>query len=157
MKRKILFVCLGNICRSPSAEEIFRQLTIKRGVSEMFEIDSAGTYGGHAGSLPDSRMRSAGKKRGYNFDHLSRKVKSDDFEDFDFIVAMDDDNYERLNSLAPSVDATKKVHKMINFVKNTDYTHIPDPYYEGTEGFELVMDMLENGCNNLLDSLLSSK
>lgn len=151
---KILFVCLGNICRSSAADEIMRQLTIARGVEHNYHIDSAGTYGGHAGELPDPRMRAAGKKRGYNFTHRSRKVRSDDFEDFDLLLAMDDSVYESLSRLAPTVEALQRLERMADYIpSHFGYDFVPDPYYEGAEGFELVLDMLEQGCEALLTKL----
>ena len=152
--KRVLFVCLGNICRSSAADEIFRQLTIARGLEGEFEIDSAGTYGGHAGDLPDPRMRAAGKKRGYNFTHRSRKVRSEDFERFDLLLAMDDSVYESLSRLAPSVEGLQKLERMADYIPaHFGYDYVPDPYYEGADGFELVLDMLEEGCQVLLDRL----
>ncbi len=152
--RKILFVCLGNICRSSAANEIMRQKAISRGLGESFTIDSAGTYGGHAGELPDARMRAAGKRRGYDFTHRSRRVRSDDFERFDLLLAMDDSVYESLSRLAPSVDALQKLERMADYLPaHFGFDYVPDPYYEGAEGFELVLDMLEEGCDVLLDRL----
>lgn len=152
--RKILFVCLGNICRSSAADEIMRQKAISRGLGESFTIDSAGTYGGHAGELPDARMRAAGKRRGYDFTHRSRRVRSDDFERFDLLLAMDDSVYESLSRLAPSVDALQKLERMADYLPaHFGFDYVPDPYYEGAEGFELVLDMLEEGCDVLLDRL----
>lgn len=152
--RKILFVCLGNICRSSAADEIMRHKAISRGLGESFTIDSAGTYGGHAGELPDARMRAAGKRRGYDFTHRSRRVRSDDFERFDLLLAMDDSVYESLSRLAPSVDALQKLERMADYLPaHFGFDYVPDPYYEGAEGFELVLDMLEEGCDVLLDRL----
>ena len=152
--KRVLFVCLGNICRSSAADEIFRQLTIARGLEGEFEIDSAGTYGGHAGDLPDPRMRAAGKKRGYNFTHRSRKVRSEDFERFDLLLAMDDSVYESLSRLSPSVEGLQKLERMADYIPaHFGYDYVPDPYYEGADGFELVLDMLEEGCQVLLDRL----
>lgn len=152
--RKILFVCLGNICRSSAADEIMRQKAISRGLGESFTIDSAGTYGGHAGELPDARMRAAGKRRGYDFTHRSRRVRSEDFERFDLLLAMDDSVYESLSRLAPSVDALQKLERMADYLPaHFGFDYVPDPYYEGAEGFELVLDMLEEGCDVLLDRL----
>ena len=152
--KRVLFVCLGNICRSSAADEIFRQLTIARGLEGEFEIDSAGTYGGHAGDLPDPRMRAAGKKRGYNFTHRSRKVRSDDFDHFDLLLAMDDSVYESLSRLSPSVEGLQKLERMADYIPaHFGYDYVPDPYYEGADGFELVLDMLEEGCQVLLDKL----
>ncbi|MBQ1214279.1 MAG: low molecular weight phosphotyrosine protein phosphatase [Tidjanibacter sp.] len=152
--KRVLFVCLGNICRSSAADEIFRQLTIARGLEGEFEIDSAGTYGGHAGDLPDPRMRAAGKKRGYNFTHRSRKVRSEDFERFDLLLAMDDSVYESLSRLSPNVEGLQKLERMADYIPaHFGYDYVPDPYYEGADGFELVLDMLEQGCQVLLDKL----
>ena len=152
--KRVLFVCLGNICRSSAADEIFRQLIIARGLEGEFEIDSAGTYGGHAGDLPDPRMRAAGKKRGYNFTHRSRKVRSEDFERFDLLLAMDDSVYESLSRLSPSVEGLQKLERMADYIPaHFGYDYVPDPYYEGADGFELVLDMLEEGCQVLLDRL----
>lgn len=154
MKKKILFVCLGNICRSPAAQGIMQSLIDKAGIQGDFEIDSAGLYGGHAGELPDHRMRIHASRRGYQLDHRSRPVKVSDFRDFDLIVAMDDSNYSRLKSMAPTVEDEKKVVRMIDYVKGyPQYFSVPDPYYEGSEGFELVLDLLEDGCANLLENL----
>ena len=156
MSKKILFVCLGNICRSPAAQAIMLDFIDKKGLNNEFELDSAGLYGGHAGDLPDHRMRQHAKRRGYNLTHRSRKVKSTDFQDFDLIVAMDDSNYSGLKSLAPTLEDEKKIVRMIDFVKGfPQYHSVPDPYYEGSEGFEIVLDLLEDGCRNLLSSLTS--
>lgn len=153
-KQKILFVCLGNICRSSAADEILRQQATERGLGDTMTIDSAGTYGGHAGELPDPRMRAAGKKRGYNFTHRSRRVRSEDFDRFDLLLTMDDSVYESLSRLAPSVDALQKLERMADYIPaHFGYDYVPDPYYEGADGFELVLDMLEEGCAVLLDRL----
>lgn len=154
MKKKILFVCLGNICRSPAAQGIMQSLIDERNIQNEFELDSAGLYGGHAGDLPDYRMRQHAYKRGYNLSHISRPVKSSDFDYFDLIVAMDDSNYFRLKTLAPTIEDQQKIVKMIDYVKGyPKYHSIPDPYYEGSEGFEIVLDLLEDGCRNLLNDL----
>ncbi len=153
-KLRILFVCLGNICRSPAAEGVFRSMAEERGVASKFEIDSAGLYGGHAGELPDRRMRVHAFQRGYSLLHHSRPVKTTDFEDFDLIVAMDDSNFQRLRGFAPTLEDERKVVRMIDFVGGfPQYDCVPDPYYEGAEGFELVLDLLEDGCRNMLDLL----
>lgn len=153
-KISILFVCLGNICRSPAAEEVMRSLANERGVGEQFIIDSAGLYGGHAGELPDSRMRIHAWQRGYKLTHRSRPVRESDFGRFDLIVAMDHNNYDRLRKMAPTVEDESKVVRMIDFVKGFPQCDcVPDPYYEGADGFELVLDLLEDGCRNMLDIL----
>lgn len=151
---RILFVCLGNICRSPAAEGIMRDIVEKEGLQERFVLDSAGLYSGHAGELPDQRMRVHARRRGYELTHRSRPVRSSDFDDFDLIVAMDNSNYDRLRGFAPTLEGKEKVVKMIDFVKTyPGYDYIPDPYYEGAEGFEIVLDLLEDGCRNLMEEL----
>lgn len=150
-KKKVLFVCLGNICRSPAAEGIMRALVERKGEADKWEIDSAGTGRYHIGSLPDSRMRAHAARRGYNLTHRARQVSEDDFDRFDLIVPMDASNEAYLRRLAPSLEAEKKIVPMIDFVTlPTRFDHIPDPYYEGAEGFELVLDLLENGMENLV-------
>lgn len=154
MKQKILFVCLGNICRSPAADGIMQHFVKAQGVGDLVEIDSAGTYGGHAGELPDHRMRSAALRRGYNLTHRSRKFREDDFYDFDRIIVMDDMNYENVCRMAPERKYLEKVHRFVEYTCNyPDRTYVPDPYYEGREGFELVLDMLEDGCSALLEEI----
>lgn len=151
---KILFVCLGNICRSPAAEGVMRRIVEREGLSGRIEIDSAGTYGGHRGELPDPRMRRAAARRGLSLTHRSRRVGEEDFERFDLIVAMDDMNYEDLHRLAPTREAAGRICRMTEFCRrHPGRTFVPDPYYEGHEGFELVLDMLEDGCEGLLEEL----
>lgn len=153
-KQRILFVCLGNICRSPAAEGILRQMARQRGLEERVEVDSAGTYGGHAGDQPDGRMQRAAYARGYLLTHRARQVREEDFERFDRIVAMDDGNYHDLFRLAPSREAGERICRMAEFFgEGSRWSHVPDPYYEGHEGFELVLDLLEEGCRRLLDAV----
>lgn len=153
-KIRVLFVCLGNICRSPAAEGVFRALAEEKGIADRFVIDSAGLYGGHAGELPDKRMRVHAARRGYNLTHRSRPVSISDFDDFDIILSMDDSNYSRLRNMAPSLEDENKVRRMTDFCRlHPGWDHVPDPYYEGAEGFELVLDLLEDSCNGLLDEL----
>lgn len=154
MKTRILFVCLGNICRSPAAEEVLRCAARRAGLAEELEVDSAGTYGGHAGDPPDMRMRSAAAARGYRLTHRARRITEADFERFDRIVVMDDMNYEAVHRLAPSRRAAEKIFRMREFFRRfPQWDHVPDPYYEGHEGFTLVLDMLEDGCSALLEEL----
>ncbi|MDE5959518.1 MAG: low molecular weight phosphotyrosine protein phosphatase [Muribaculaceae bacterium] len=153
-KTKILFVCLGNICRSPAAEEVMRSLVAERGLDAMFELDSAGISGYHSGELPDKRMRVHALRRGYGLTHRSRQVSAVDFPDFDLIIGMDAANLSALRGMAPSVEDARKIHAMAEyFPEGCAYDHVPDPYYEGAEGFELVLDLLEDSCRRLLDSL----
>lgn len=155
MKQRILFVCLGNICRSPAAEGILRARLEQMGLSDFYEVDSAGTYAGHRGELPDVRMREAARKRGLNLVHRSRPVCEEDFERFDLILAMDDTNYENLHRLAPSRKAAERIERMVSYTRHAfpDYHYVPDPYYEGREGFELVLDLLSEGVTKLLAEL----
>ncbi|MDE6715083.1 MAG: low molecular weight phosphotyrosine protein phosphatase [Muribaculaceae bacterium] len=153
-KIRILFVCLGNICRSPAAHGIMQSIVDANGNQARFEIDSAGLYGGHAGDLPDNRMRVHARRRGYELTHRARQVRESDFSKFDLIIAMDDSNYQRLHAMAPTVDEEKKVVRMADFVNQYPFVdHIPDPYYDGAEGFERVLDLLEDGCANLYAGL----
>lgn len=154
MKQRILFVCLGNICRSPAAEQIMRTLLEREGLSEHVEVDSAGTYSGHAGDLPDPRMREAALCRGYRLTHRARPIREADFDRFDMIVVMDDMNYEAVHRLAPSRHEAQKIFRMTEFCRrHPDRTYVPDPYYEGREGFYVVLDILEDGCEGILDRL----
>ena len=154
---KILFVCLGNICRSPAAQGVLQSIIDRAGRAGEFLVDSAGTYSGHQGDLPDSRMREAASCRGYALTHRSRPVSSLDFLDFDLIIAMDDNNYTDLMHLAPSVESSRKVKRMAGYLTGHSISYIPDPYYMGRNGFELVLDLLENACGNLYRSLLSEE
>lgn len=154
MKTNILFVCLGNICRSPAADGIMHHIVEERGLSGRIGIDSAGTYAGHTGELPDARMRRAAARRGYDLGHRARQIREEDFDRFDMIVAMDDMNYEALYRLAPSREAAQRIFRMTEFCRqHPGRTHVPDPYYEGREGFELVLDLLEDGCRGLLERI----
>lgn len=150
---KVLFVCLGNICRSPAAEGIFKKMVRKQGLSNKIEVDSAGTAGYHVGELPDARMRQHGTLRGYRFDSLSRKFTARDFDRFDIILAMDDSNYDNILRLAPDVESEAKVFRMMDFSKKYENDHVPDPYYSGAEGFELVLDLLEDSCDGLIEKV----
>lgn len=154
MKQRILFVCLGNICRSPAAEAMMQMLVERNGLTDRVVLDSAGTYGGHSGERSDVRMRRAAAARGIDITHRARQVREEDFERFDMIIAMDDNNYEALFRLAPDREAQQKIYRFREFLRhNPNWSYIPDPYYEGHEGFELVLDLLEDGCSTLLENL----
>ncbi|MDE6017610.1 MAG: low molecular weight phosphotyrosine protein phosphatase [Muribaculaceae bacterium] len=154
-KVRILFVCLGNICRSPAAQGVMERLVEESGVADNFEIDSAGLYGGHAGDLPDARMRAHARRRGLNLTHRSRPVRESDFDRFDIIVAMDDSNYTGLRAMAPTPEDERKVVKMADFFTQHPWADcVPDPYYDGAEGFENALDLIEDGCNTLLQRLI---
>lgn len=151
MKKKILFVCMGNICRSPAAEEIFRQKASATGCADLYEVDSAGTYPGHRGELPDPRMREAAARRGYILTHRARPVEDSDFHRYDMLIVMDERNYYDLERLAFTLDDRARIYRMADFAGSGGYDHIPDPYYEGREGFESVLDRLEECCSGLLE------
>lgn len=154
---RILFVCLGNICRSPAAEAMLRHTTDREGLTDRVFIDSAGTYGGHSGEPSDPRMRRAAAARGIEMTHRARQVREGDFEKFDMVICMDDNNYEALFRLAPDRAAQQKIYRFREFLRhNPDWSYIPDPYYEGHEGFELVLDLLEDGCRTLVEIIRST-
>jgi protein-tyrosine phosphatase len=147
---QILFVCLGNICRSPAAEGVMHSMVEQAGLNSMIHIDSAGTEGWHRGKLPDARMREAAKARGYTLQSRARQVRLADLETFDLILAMDADNLRNLRALDPEGLHTKKIQAFCDFCTDHDEKEVPDPYYGGSEGFEKVLDLLEDGCANVL-------
>lgn len=157
--RRVLFVCLGNICRSPAAEGIFRRIVEEHGDSDRWIIDSAGIGGWHAGQLPDNRMRIHARRRGLELTHRARRVSPSDFDDFDIIIGMDSSNIEDLRALAPTVEAQRKIHAMGEWMGTlaTRYDHVPDPYYEGAEGFELVLDLLEDALGRFYSTYSSDE
>lgn len=149
---KVLFVCLGNICRSPAAEGIFIHLVKNQGLSDKFEIDSAGTSGWHQGEPADARMRDHARARGFELPSLSRQLVLEDFKHFDYLLAMDESNYRDMMDMAPE-GTEQKVRKMTDFCKIHNVNKVPDPYYGGSDGFELVMDILEDSCSEFLNFL----
>ena len=149
-KPKVLFVCLGNICRSPTAEAVFRHKAKTSGL-DVF-IDSAGTGGWHKGELPDARARETGESRGYSFaGQTARPVIDEDFEVFDFILAMDKRNYHELKARAPE-SAKSKIELFLSYGATTA-REVPDPYYGGPDGFEHVLDLIENAIDGLIASI----
>ena len=154
MKTKILFVCLGNICRSPMAEGVFLKIIEREGKENEFEIDSAGTVGYHEGELADSRMRKHASLRGYKLTHRSRPVNREDFEHFDYIIGMDEQNIRGLKNIACSSENTAKIHRMTDFCQHMTDKEVPDPYYGGDAGFEYVINLLEDCCDGLYHHLV---
>ena len=148
--KRILFVCLGNICRSSSAQTIMQTRIDELELGNEYFIDSAGLISYHQGEPADSRMRAHAARRGYNITHLSRPVTYNDFFDFDMIIGMDDSNISRLKELAPGLDELAKIHKMTDFCVNKVVDHVPDPYYGGASGFENVLDILEDAVEGLI-------
>jgi protein-tyrosine phosphatase len=147
---RILFVCLGNICRSPTAEVVFRTIVAREAPELMLEVDSAGTAGYHIGEPPDPRTRQAAARRGYDLSTVrARIVEPHDFERFDLILAMDRENLSVLQRRAPS-HARERVRLLLEFAPDEDTTDVPDPYYGGPNGFEKVLDLVEAAARGLL-------
>ena len=157
MKKKILFVCLGNICRSPAAEAIFLKLIKSKGLKEDFFVDSAGTGNWHAGKKADLRMRNIAKKRGIIIESLARQVCLDDLQKFDLILTMDNDNYQAMQLMNEQIRSkVNAVIKPILSYSDKDDLNVPDPYYGGDLGFENVLDLLEEACEALLENIIYS-
>lgn len=154
-KIRLLFVCLGNICRSPSAEAVMKKLVAEAGLSDRIEVDSAGITGYHEGEPADRRMRGHAARRGYRLDSVSRPVRLSDFYDFDLLIGMDDRNVEDLKRMAPDVETAAKVRRMTDYSRTQLHDYVPDPYYGGASGFELVLDLLEDACEGLLATLVA--
>ncbi len=157
MTQKLLFVCLGNICRSPAAEGVFLHLLAQRGLSDQFVVDSAGTGGWHVGAPPDRRMQAAATRRGINLPSRARQISIDDLGSFDLVLTMDDANLSAVRSLALEAgpQATATIQPMLSYSRRFSETEVPDPYYGGEAGFEHVLDLLEEACSNLLDDINS--
>jgi protein-tyrosine phosphatase len=154
MKKRVLFVCLGNICRSPSAEAVFNSVIQTQGLEDQIECDSAGTTGYHAGEPADRRMQGHAIQRGYRLTSISRPVNPErDFHDFDYIIGMDDNNVWDLKKMTSKPEEIRKIYKMTDFSSGNQYKLVPDPYYGGEEGFELVLDILEDSCRGLLKKM----
>jgi protein-tyrosine phosphatase len=150
MPYQLLFVCLGNICRSPSAENIMNHLIQQEGLGAQIHCDSAGTSSYHIGSPPDRRMNAAACKRGIPLQGSARQFTREDFSDFDLILAMDRDNYENICALDRSQAFQSKVRLMCDFCTRHTLREVPDPYYGGESGFDQVIDLLLDACEGLL-------
>lgn len=157
MKMKLLFICLGNICRSPAAEGIMRQMVEERALSNDIIVDSAGIGSWHVGEMPDSRMRKHAARRGYDLSPLrARQFRSDDFQKFDYIIVMDEENYHDVMERGGVYADARKVLRMKDyFIRYKGQQSVPDPYYGGAEGFERALNLIEDGCEGLLKDLVN--
>ncbi len=142
---------MGNICRSPAGENIFRHVVKEADLSDQIQCDSAGTIGFHTGKKPDARMSKTIKRRGYEVAGYARQFGYRDFEVFDLILTMDDENHRNVLKLAKSDEDRIKVRKFTDFCHNHNHTEVPDPYYGGEKGFQLVADLIEDGAAGLLE------
>jgi len=150
---KILFVCTGNICRSPTAEAVARHFISTGGLDGLIEVGSAGTHGYHVGEAPDPRTRKAAQLRGYDLSALrARKLDPFDFQRFDLLLAMDRGHLETMRRLCPEV-YRPRVGLFMEYARNSEYDEVPDPYYGGPRGFDVVLDMCEDGVKGLLDTV----
>ena len=156
-KTGVLFVCMGNICRSPAGEGVMRALVAKAGLSGRVEIASAGTIGLHAGELPDARMRAAAARRGYELKSRARQIIRADLDRYDLILTMDGDNLRNVLALAATDEQRARVRPFVGFCSKHKDTSVPDPYYGGDEGFEHVLNLLEDGCDGVLETLRDTK
>ena len=141
---------MGNICRSPAGENIFRHVVQEAGLSEQIQCDSAGTIGMHTGNKPDARMSKTIRRRGYEVTGHARQFGLRDFEVFDLILTMDDENYRNISKLAQCGDDRAKIRRFTDFCSQHDESEVPDPYYGGEAGFQLVADLIEDGSEGLL-------
>jgi protein-tyrosine phosphatase len=147
---RLLFVCLGNICRSPAAEGVMRRLVDESGLQDQIHIDSAGTEGWHTGKPPDPRMTAAAARRDYPLTSRARQVLASDLQSFDLALVMDRQNLQDLQSFDPGARFHHKVRLFCEFCTDHQESEVPDPYYGGPDGFDHVLDLLEDGCGNLL-------
>jgi len=153
-KTSILFVCMGNICRSPTAEGVFRHFVHEAGLAERVAVDSAGTHAYHVNEPPDRRARAAAERRGYSLDQIrARRVEAADYERFDYVIAMDRDNLTLLTEQS-EVGHHDKIRLFLEFAQ-ADEDEVPDPYYGGATGFERVLDLVEDASRGLLETLKS--
>ena len=156
MKKKILFVCLGNICRSPAAEGVFKKKIKDRNLENLFTVDSAGTGSWHVGNLADPRMRETALTRGIELTSRSRKIQENDLYEFDYILVMDSDNLNAVKSLIKDKlnPINSKIKLILSYSKDSKLVEVPDPYYGGQNGFEKVLDLLDEAIDRLIDSLI---
>ena len=156
MVKKILFVCLGNICRSPAAEGVFKKKIKDRDLEKLFVVDSAGTGGWHVGNLADPRMRETALSRGIELTSRSRQIEESDLYEFDHILVMDNDNLYQVQSLIQdkSHSVNSKIELILSYSKDSTLDEVPDPYYGGQSGFDKVLDLLDDALDGLIDSLI---
>lgn len=150
---RVLFICMGNICRSPAAEIIFRKQVAEAGLADAIDIDSAGTIGYHAGKGPDPRMADTLRRRGYPVAGRSRQVTADDLAGFDLILAADQENLADLRRLDRESTHRHKIRLLVDYCVDKEANHVPDPYYGGQRGFEEVADLVEDACGGLLEEI----
>lgn len=152
-KIRVLFVCMGNICRSPTAHGVFETLVEREGLGHLIEVDSAGTHAYHIGNPPDRRAQDTARRRGFDLSNQrARKAQSDDFGVFDYLVAMDQDNFHGLMSICPA-GMEDKIHLLMDYAPAFRTREVPDPYYGGDAGFERVFDMVEAAAAGFLNQL----
>ena len=156
MVKKILFVCLGNICRSPAAEGVFKQKIKERDLEKLFVVDSAGTGGWHVGNPADPRMRETALSRGIELTSRSRQIEESDLYEFDHILVMDNDNLDAVKSLVKDNKnlVNSKIKLILSYSRNSQLEEVPDPYYGGKSGFDKVLDLLDDAIDGLIDSLM---
>jgi len=157
-EQRLLFVCLGNICRSPAAEGVFLHLLEQRGLQDQFVVDSAGTGGWHVGRPADRRMRAAAERRGIALPSRARQIAPADLQRFDRILTMDQDNLQAVQALARQLgrrEGLARIEPMTSYCQRFEAQEVPDPYYGGEEGFEQVLDLLEDACSGLLARLIT--
>ncbi|MFT5574018.1 MAG: protein-tyrosine phosphatase [Cryomorphaceae bacterium] len=156
-KVKVLFVCMGNICRSPTAHGVMHDKVLKRGLQSQIEVDSAGTHAYHEGEMSDPRSRAMAEQRGIDMDFIrARKISIVDYDQFDYILAMDQDNLDLIEHYAPDKHFAK-IALFLDFALasgSTDQEVVPDPYYGGGSGFEMVYDLVDKGCDALIENIL---
>lgn len=157
MKTKVLFVCLGNICRSPTAEAVMRSKLQERGLENYFDIGSAGTGNWHVGECPDARAQKAALMRGYDMSQIrARQITEKDFRQYDLILAMDRSNIANMRRVCPS-GCLSKIDLLLSYASDANIDEVPDPYYGEEDGFNMVLDLLEKACNNLISTVCAQK
>lgn len=153
----VLFVCLGNICRSPLAEGVFQHLAEQKGMGEQFRVESAGTGSWHVGDTPDERSQEVAARHGISLDSRARQVRPEDLEEFDWVVVMDRDNLRTLERMRDARGGDRRIHLLRSFDDQGDGDEVPDPYYGGPGGFDDVYEMVRRSCENLLEHVQSSR